>query len=107
MENQNINNAELPKEIKSDNENINPLLDIISSIQEKLDGVNKNSNIDNAVNNSNTYTSPNSNFNFTNNNMNMDFNSSNTTILRKGRTRRQRRWRRLNEEEDGASFAQL
>lgn len=84
MENQNINNAELPKEIKSDNENINPLLDIISSIQEKLDGVNKNSNIDNAVNNSNTYTSPNSNFNFTNNNMNMDFNSSNTTSSTSG-----------------------
>ena len=85
MENENLNNAELPKEIKADNENINPLLDIISSIQEKLDSVNKNSNnIDNTINNSNTYTNPNTNFNFANNNMNMGFNSNNNTSSASG-----------------------
>jgi len=76
MENENLNNAKLPKEIKVENENTNPLLDIISSIQEKLDSVNKN-NIDNNVNNSNTYTNPSPNFNFANSNMNMGFNSNN------------------------------
>ena len=78
MENINLNNDELPKEIKADT-NINPLLDIISSIQEKLDSVNKNNNnIDNTTNYSNTYTNPSPNFNFANNNMNMGFNSNNT-----------------------------
>jgi len=84
MENENINGTELPKEIKADNENINPLLDIISSIQEKLDSVNKNNNIDNTINNTNTYTNPNQNFNFSNNNMNMGFNSNNTTSSSSG-----------------------
>lgn len=79
MENGNLNNMELPKEIKADNENTNPLLDIISSIQEKLDSVNKNNNIDNTLNNSNTYKDPNQNFNFSNNNMDIGFNSNNPT----------------------------
>lgn len=71
MEKENINNTELPKEIKVDNENINPLLDIISSIQEKLDSTNKNNNnANNTIKNSNTYTNPNSNFNFTNTGIN-------------------------------------
>lgn len=85
MENENINSSELPKEIKADNENINPLLDIISSIQEKLDSVNNNNNnIDNKANNSNTYTNPNQNFNFANNNMNMGFNSCNSNSSASG-----------------------
>ena len=78
MKNENINSTELPKEIKADNENTNPLLDIISSIQEKLDiANNNNNNLDNKVNSSNTYTNPSHNFNFENNNMNMGFNSNN------------------------------
>lgn len=77
MENETLNNSELPKEIKADNDNINPLLDIISSIQEKLDSVNKN----NTANTSSTYTNSNQNFNFGNNNMNMGFNSNNANPL--------------------------
>ena len=76
MKKENINNTELPKEIKSENENINPLLDIISSIQEKLDSVNT-SNTANTINNSNTYTNSNHNFSFSNDN-NMGFNSNST-----------------------------
>jgi len=77
MKNENLNSTELPKEIKAENENLNPLLDIISSIQEKLDSVNSNYT-DNSINNSNTYTNPSSNFNLGNNNMNMGFNSNTT-----------------------------
>ena len=85
MDNENINNIDLPKEIKADNENINPLLDIISSIQEKLDTTNQNNpNNSNNINNSNTYANPNSNFNFANNNMNMGFNSNNTNSFAGG-----------------------
>ena len=47
MKNGDLNNNELPKEIKTDNDNINPLLDIISSIQEKLDSSNQTINANN------------------------------------------------------------
>ena len=44
MENENVNNDTFPKEIKAENDNINPLLDIIANIQEKLESNNSNSN---------------------------------------------------------------
>lgn len=69
MDNENVNNVDIPKEIKGENDNSNPLLDIISSIQEKLDSTNQ-------TNSSNsTYNNP--NFNFQNNNMNSGFNTNN------------------------------
>ncbi len=72
MENESANYNELPNEIKADNDNINPLLDIISSIQEKLDISNQNSN-------KNTYTNQNSipNFNFSNNKTNTNGSKNN------------------------------
>ena len=72
MGNENVDYNELPNEIKADNDNINPLLDIISSIQEKLDISNQNSN-------KNTYTNSNSipNFNFSNNTGNSNGTKSN------------------------------
>lgn len=84
MENKNINNDDLPKEIKADNENINPLLDIISTIQEKLDNSNKNNNANNANIKNTTYTNNTTNnipnFNFSNN-TNNGFNMSNTNNM--------------------------
>lgn len=53
MENSNTNNKDFPEEIKTENDNINPLLDIIANIQEKLDNSNQNSN--NINNNQNAY----------------------------------------------------
>lgn len=50
MDDLNTNNNDFPKEIKTENDNINPLLDIIANIQEKLDNSNQNS-----TNNQNTY----------------------------------------------------
>lgn len=55
MEDKNLNNNDLPKEIKTGNDNINPLMDIISTLQEKL----ANSNQNNTENN--TYSIPNQN----------------------------------------------
>lgn len=53
MEDSNTNNKDFPEEIKSENDNINPLLDIITNIQEKLDNSNQKSS--NVNNNQNTY----------------------------------------------------
>lgn len=44
MEENKLNNSELPQEIQADNDNTNPLLDIIATLQEKLDN---NQNISN------------------------------------------------------------
>lgn len=68
MENESVNinsmnNNELPKEIKADNDNSNPLLDIISNIQEKL----------NSSNQVNTNTASNSTYN----NQNVNFSTQN------------------------------
>ena len=71
MDNENVNNVDFPKEIKGEADNSNPLLDIIASIQEKLDSTNQNNN------SNNTYTNNNQNFNFQNKNMNSDFNINN------------------------------
>lgn len=71
MDNENVNNVDFPKEIKGENDNSNPLLDIISNIQEKLDSTNQNNN------SNNTYTNNVPNFNFQNNNMNSGFNTNN------------------------------
>lgn len=76
MKNENLNNGELPKEIKAENENTNPLLEIISNIQEKLDIVNNN-NINDTSNNSNTYTNFKTNFP-NNSNINIGLNQNNT-----------------------------
>lgn len=46
MENSNTENKHFPEEIKAESEGANPLLDIISNIQEKLETTNqKNENI--------------------------------------------------------------
>lgn len=74
MEEQNNIHNELPKEIKADNDNVNPLLDIISSIQEKLDYSNQN-NMNKTINDTipnNTYSNPNINYN-----MHSNFNNQN------------------------------
>ncbi len=65
MEENILNNNELPKEIQADNDNTNPLLDIIQTLQEKLDN-NPNQNAVNSNINTNTY-SNNINENFSNN----------------------------------------
>ena len=84
MENENINNGDLPKEIKADNENTNPLLDIISTIQEKLDSSNQNNNTSTSTMNNTTYTNNTTNnipnFNFSNN-TNNGFNMNNTNNI--------------------------
>lgn len=73
-----LNNNELPKEIQADNDNTNPLLDIIQTLQEKLDS-SPNQNTSNSNINANTY-SNNINNNFSNNtnnsNINYDFTQS-------------------------------
>ena len=72
MDNENVNNIDFPKEIKGENDNSNPLLDIISSIQEKLDSTNQTNN------SNNTYTNNSPNLHFQNkNNINSGFNTNN------------------------------
>jgi len=61
MEENNLNNNELPKEIQADNDNTNPLLDIIATLQEKLD--NNNQNISNNTTNTSTNTYSSNSFN--------------------------------------------
>lgn len=67
MDDLNTNNKDFPKEIKTENDNINPLLDIIANIQEKLDSSNQNS-----TNNQNTYYNNNAS-NFQNDNQRLLF----------------------------------
>lgn len=67
MDDLNTNNKDFPKEIKTENDNINPLLDIIANIQEKLDNSNQNS-----TNNQNTYYNNNAS-NFQNDNQRLLF----------------------------------
>ena len=58
MKKEDLNSNKFPEEIKTDNENLNPLLDIISSIQEKLDTSNQTNN---------TYNNQNINYSNSNN----------------------------------------
>ena len=72
MEDNMLNNNELPKEIKTDNDNSNPLLDIISTLQEKLDSSKA----------TNTYSKPkevnnNINYNYSQKQDNVNFDISN------------------------------
>lgn len=64
MENSNMENKHFPEEIKAESENTNPLLDIISNIQEKLESSNQNNQDNQKINKQNTYN--NSEQNFTN-----------------------------------------
>lgn len=85
MEDNMLNNNELPKEIKTDNDNSNPLLDIISTLQEKLDSskatntYSKPKEVNNNINYNYSQKQDNANFDISNIfNMLNGFNNSNS-----------------------------
>ena len=85
MEDNMLNNNELPKEIETDNDNSNPLLDIISTLQEKLDSskatntYSKPKEVNNNINYNYSQKQDNANFDISNIfNMLNGFNNSNS-----------------------------